>query len=499
VRAAALTAARALALAGPTALAFFSGGYFSEPRGWAGAAAWLGVALAAVAGARLPRSRPLLLALGGLTLLAAWTLLSMLWAPIEGNAYHAGQIAMLYLGALLASAMLFRGRAARLVEPALAAGTLIVIGYGLSERVLPGLLHFSASVSAEGRLEQPLTYWNAMGELAAIGLVLCVRVAGDGTRGRVMRSVAAGATAPLGLGLYVSFSRGALFACLAGLVALIVLAPTREQLGALLRGVGAAGLAALAGAPFHGVTGLIGTRSQRETQGAVALGLLLVITALAVVAQAIAARREHRGQLRIPRHSPLIAGTVICAGLALAIVLGAHESSRGNQALSGGAVRLTSLQSNRYDYWSVALRAFGTSPLHGVGAGGWSVDWLRWRQVNEAAQDAHSLPLQTVAELGLVGLVFLVALIGGVALGAVRALARAPAAAAGAVAALVVYLAHAPLDWDWQMPAVTLVAMVLAGAVLGLADAEVDADATAQSGVSGGLVTAPRRSAAPRA
>ena len=185
----ALTIARALALAGPTALAFFAGGYFGEARGWAGAGAWLGVALAAVGGARMPRSRPAALALGGLTLLAAWTLLSMLWAPIEGNAYHAGQIALLYLGTLLGSAMVFRGRAAaRLLEPALAAGTLIVVGYGLSERMLPGLLHFTASVSAEGRLEQPLTYWNATGELAAIGLVLCVRMAGERTRSRVIRS-----------------------------------------------------------------------------------------------------------------------------------------------------------------------------------------------------------------------------------------------------------------------------------------------------------------------
>ena len=50
-----------------------------------------------------------------------------------------------------------------MVEPALAAGTVVVIGYGLSARLLPGLLHFARSVSAQGRLEQPLTYWNAMG------------------------------------------------------------------------------------------------------------------------------------------------------------------------------------------------------------------------------------------------------------------------------------------------------------------------------------------------
>ena len=59
-----------------------------------------------------------------------------------------------------------------------------------------------------------------MGELAALGFVLCARIAGDRSRRRWLRAVAAAATVPLGTGLYLSFSRGALFACAAGLVAL---------------------------------------------------------------------------------------------------------------------------------------------------------------------------------------------------------------------------------------------------------------------------------------
>ena len=465
-----LTAARALALAGPTALAFFAGGYFDEARAWAGVGAWVGVFLAAVAGARLPRSRPATLALVSLALLAVWTLLSMLWAPVAGGAYHAGQIVFLYLGALLGGAMLFRDRSARLLEPVLAAGTLIVIGYGLSERLLPGLLQFSASLSAEGRLEQPLTYWNAMGELAALGLVLCVRMAGDATRTRLLRSVAAAAVAPLGLSLYISFSRGALFACLAGLVALVVLAGRREQLAAVLRGVIVGALAAVSSASFQGVTTLIGTVSKRESEGAIALVLLVLITVLAGVAQAISSRRERPGELGLPRHASLAAAGVIAAGLVLAILLGAHENSKSVQSLSNGATRLASLQSNRYDYWRVALRVFSDSPLHGVGAGGWSVDWLRWRHVDEVAQDAHSLPLQTLAELGLVGIVLLGALVAGVAASAARALRATGPVVVGPIAVTVVYLVHSPLDWDWQMPALTLVAMVAAGAVLAQSD-----------------------------
>jgi O-antigen ligase len=159
--------------------------------------------------------------------------------------------------------------------------------------------------------------------------------------------------------------------------------------------------------------------------------------------------------------------------LALAIAVGAKE--RSTQPLSGGVNRLATLQSNRYSYWDVALRAFSAEPIRGVGAGGWSVYWLRYRPVAEFAQDAHSLPLQTLAELGLVGLALLLASIGGIAVAARRALDRAPALAAGPIAGAVAYLAHSPLDWDWEMPSVTLIALLLVGVLLALAESEAPA------------------------
>jgi O-antigen ligase len=341
-----------------------------------------------------------------------------------------------------------------------------VIGYGLSERLLPGLITLKRSTGALGRLEQPLTYWNAMGELAALGLVLVAGVASERKRPAWLRVTAAAAAAPLGMGLYVSFSRGALFACAAGLIALVVIVRRREQLGAVLRAICFGALAAVAAAPFKSVTALTGSLSTRERDGAIVLGLLVLLTAAAALAQYRLERRKSGGELRLPRRSPLIATAVIVAGLALAIVVGAHETSGSTTPrLSGGATRLASLRSDRYDYWSVALRAFGTSPFHGVGAGGWSVYWLRWRTIPEGAQDAHSLELQTLAELGVVGLALLLVFLAGIVLGAGRAL-RAKAPPAAAVAALVTYLVHSPLDWDWQMPAVTLIAILLAGRVL---------------------------------
>ena len=144
-------AARVTLLAGPTVLAFFAGGYFDGPRAWAGLGAWALVAVAVVVCPRsLPTGAGAALALLGLGLMAALTLFSFTWAPAAGDAYHAAQRVMLYTGVLLASAILLAPRAAqRAVEPALAAGTVVVVGYGIAGRLLPGVLHYARSISAQ--------------------------------------------------------------------------------------------------------------------------------------------------------------------------------------------------------------------------------------------------------------------------------------------------------------------------------------------------------------
>src|SRR4051812_49949007 len=104
MRSASLSAARAILLAGPVVLAFFSGGYFGEARAWAGVVAWLLVATAALGAARpWPRTAAARLAVAALAGLAAWTLVSATWAPLAGPAYHDGQRVILHAGALLAA------------------------------------------------------------------------------------------------------------------------------------------------------------------------------------------------------------------------------------------------------------------------------------------------------------------------------------------------------------------------------------------------------------
>ena len=455
-------------LAGPTALAFFAGGYFAGPRLLATVVAWAlagaGVIIAQPS-SKVPAHGGARLAIVALGLFTGWTFLSAIWAPIPGRAVERGEIALLYLGALLAATTLLQTRERqRSIEPALAAGALFVIVYGLSERFLPGLLHFASTSYSQGRLEQPLTYWNAEGEVAAIGWVLCARIAGDANRHRGVRMVAAAACAPLGMGLYLSLSRGALFAAAAGIATLIAVAPRREQLGAAVLCCSTAVLAALTAIVLD-LTNQDGAGlASQERDGLLALVLIVGLSAVAALAQRHLIDRTRTGSIRLPRQAGLMIAALICAGLAVAIIAGAAQPTEGPPG--GGANRLIATGSIRYAYWRVAVDAFAAEPVHGVGAGGWAVQWSRDEPSAPPVQDAHSLPLQTLAELGIVGAGLLVAFLGGVGLAARDALRRDRILAAGPIAACVVYLAHSPLDWDWEMPALTLIAVVLAGGLL---------------------------------
>jgi hypothetical protein len=440
-------------LAGPSALAFATGGFYDRPRTIAGIVAWALVVLLVVVGEPLPRGRAAWVAMAGLAGLAAWSAVSLGWAPLAEPARDDVGRLVLYTGALLASAMAWRSRRElRLVEPVLAAGALAVALYGLAGSL--GVIDLEESATARGRLEQPLTYWNAVGVLAAFGLTLAIRIAGDRERPPVLRAAAAAAAAPLGMTIYLTFSRGAIAALAVGVAVLVVLSPTRDQIRAGAVALGAGLVAAVAA----------------SAGDAVALAALVVLPVLAALLVLRTARGEPRTYA--PRRR------AVATGVALAILagapLGAVVLDRGAADTSATASRFDDVGSNRYEYWDVALAAWWEEPLRGSGTAGFRVDWLREREIDEPVRDAHSLYLETAAELGLVGLLLLALLLGGVAAGAVAAVRRERELVAGSVAALSVFAVHAALDWDWEMPAVALPAIVVAGAVLRTAGGSTD-------------------------
>jgi hypothetical protein len=129
----------------------------------------------------------------------------------------------------------------------------------------------------------------------------------------------------------------------------------------------------------------------------------------------------------------------------------------------GAAAAGNSLQA-REPIWSVARQAAVANPVLGIGAGGFDRVWWRDRPVRRGAREAHSLYLETLAELGPLGVALLGTALAVPLVAAARA-RRAPLvpAAAGAYTA---YLVHAGVDWDWEVPAVTLAALACAGALL---------------------------------
>jgi hypothetical protein len=492
MRRAVLLVASAGLLIGPAVLAFFAGGYFDGPRAAAAGTAWALVLVLALMGPwPLPASAPGWMAVGGLAGLTVWSAISTAWAPRIDPAVDSVQRLLLYLAVLLAAIVVLRDRrVARAVEPVLALGALVVIGYGLAERLLPGLFQVDGSFAAGGRLEQPITYWNAEGLLSAMGLVLCIRVAGDRTRSAQVRVVGAAGCAPLALGAYLSYSRGAVAAALIGAIVLLAAAPTKPQLRAAIIGLASGTAASVVAAALRGVASLEGSAAELQRDGAV---MLVALVGLMLVASLLAARfvaDERRGAAEVgtlvfaPR-LPAVAGvTVLLCAVGL-VAGGLLENGGGVERSGAGASRFASVDSVRYEYWDVGAGAFAEHPARGVGAGGFRVVWRMERQVAANATEVHSLLLEMATELGVPGLVFLGLFLGGVASAGRQAHRRGAPLAAGASAACTVWLLHAAIDWDWQLPAVTLPALVLAAGLL------------AGSELPGRRLTAARDGAAP--
>ncbi|MBA2350156.1 MAG: O-antigen ligase family protein [Solirubrobacterales bacterium] len=478
-----LTVPRVALLAGPVALAFFAGGFGDRPRLIALGVAGLVLALTALASpprGLVPTGTGLRLALGGLAGLAGWVALSRGWSPLTDVAGDDAERVALYTVAFAVGLLAWRTRAAaRLVEPALAAGITAVTTYGLSGRLLPGLIPQTASRSAGGRFEQPLTYWNASGLYAVLGLLLCARILGDRDRPGWMRCLAAVATVPLGSGVYLTFSRGALAALGGGLIVLLVVAPTWTQLRGTAIALETAALGLLGPILFPAVRTLAGSDATRQREGLLVLAAMIVAAAVGVALTRWALRDERADRLRtgrlgLPQWSGTVAAVLAVAMVAVPPLLARDDGGQGttDPAFGATSARLVSAGSHRYDYWRVGLDTFADHPLRGIGSGGYGVAWLEARPQPERIRDAHSLPIETLAELGLVGFLLLLSTAGGIALCARRVQAADPVLAAGPVAALVAFSLHASIDWHWELPAVTLTALALAGMIAAQASPE---------------------------
>ncbi len=220
------------------------------------------------------------------------------------------------------------------------------------------------------------------------------------------------------------------------------------------------------------------------------VALVVALAALSGLAVVLAATAPAVSVPRPGRRVVVAAGVGAAAVVVIAAVVGgrgALEARSAPAAQQGAPDRLLSTStSSRSEYWDVAGELVRERPVLGAGAGSFGRSWLQERPALLYVRDAHNLYLETLAELGPVGLATLLLVLGAPLLGARRAV-RHPAGAA-VVATYVALLAHAALDWDWELPAVTLCTILLAVALIRLGGAATErAPAT---GARVGLVAA---------
>jgi hypothetical protein len=463
------------------ALAADGGGYDPTTWGWSAVALLLVTGGCLLVGSR--RLAPLEWAFpAALAALAGWVWLSLAWSSDFAQTVKEGERMLLYVAGVAGLLLLGRRSRVELLVASLATAITAVCTYALATRLLsPGRGSYqvlSADPQASFRLARPLGYANGLAIFAVLGMLLALGLA---LRGRTLLTRALGSAALVLLAptLYFTYGRGAWLGLAAGLVALLAL--ERDRLGVLAR------MLALGVAPAIAVVLASRTQALTSQPGSVAAArhdghlLAVAIVLLGGAAALVPAgldRLEGRFALA-PSSRRAVVLVVVIFG---ALVVGAGLVRAGGP---GGAVRrayhafnapaplvktneserLFSLSgSSRSEYWRVAWREYEAHPLLGAGAGSFQRFWLRHRRQALPVLDAHSLYLETLAELGPIGLVLLLCAL-AVPLGVVRAARRQPLAAA-ALGAYVAFLVHAGIDWDWELPAVTLAALACGVALL---------------------------------
>ncbi len=381
-------------------------------------------------------SGPAALALGGLLGLGVWSLASTAWAESVENAVVSANRWLVYGALLLVMLVLLRGerRAAVLLGAAgLGVGAVAISVLARLLGGAPGTLFLG------GRLNSPLGYINGEGCLFVMGFWLCFAAAE--VRRPLVAGPAAGMATLMACLALLSQSRGTALAMLGSLILVVALVPgrTRRVYGLLVVAAGVAVAApdllrvydhTLAGSVPAGVGHAAG---RAALLAAVAVGVAWAL--LTAGWELVRARGPLAGRARTAGSwllaTPVVLALVLAASSAHRIEHDARSQWHAFTHLAGsgapGAPASTSSQSrllsgggNRYDYWRIAWRVWRAHPVLGVGAGNYPRSYYQQRATTEDVEQPHSIELQTLSELGLVGGLLLAGFLAGIGWGVVR-------------------------------------------------------------------------------
>lgn len=464
------------------------GSYQLTDRSAIGIVAWwalaIGIAVRFWPAARVPRATIVAgAALAGLALL---TLLSTGWADSDEKAFLEFTRVLMYLGVFGLVAVAVRARHATAVSDGLALGIVGVVLLALASRFWWGDIGPGAPPSffpVQTRLHYPVNYWNGLAILAGLALPLLLRAALAADRPAILRGLALAPVPAIAATIYLTSSRGGAAAAVCGV--LVFLALTSRRTSALVAtAIGAVGsLAAIEMllARDDLVNGPLSAPAVAGQGHSAALLMALIAGACAALYWAWCRFAER--ELRIPR-----AGQVVLAGAVLLIAVAGFAAVDPAAKLEdfkrppgetkyteGDFTRshlLSSASTGRWQMWSAAVDEWQTKPALGRGAGSYQSWWLEHADFPLFARDAHSLWLEMLGELGLVGFVLIVLAFGtgfAAALARLRRAGPVRPLVAGLTGVLAAFVLAAAIDWMWELTIVGLVAVVALGMLTGLA------------------------------
>lgn len=455
------------------------GGYFVGA--WAPLAFVLAALAPVVAGVGFLGSARLrlgALALGLFTAYTAWTLASLLWSPNKGDAWlGAGQTLLYLLVFWLSVSLVASGASRRWVLAASVAGPAVIAAL-----TLPALGPQFDDFFNNNRLIGTVGYYNGEAAFLLVPFWVAMYLGGSRSFNPFLRgAVLAGATLCFQIAVLTQ-SRGAMVAMAVSLPVYFLLSGQR------LRGLLA--LVPVAAALYLNFGLLNDVYSQSANGGNPVAALEKASSSVWLTVGGAGLYGLFWGltdrRWRLPQGVVRVVGVAVLAGV---LVLAGASFALLNERTGGGPVALAQQKweefkyearpgqgdqtryasasgSGRYELWRVAYEDFTARPVLGVGTQNYEATYYRLRQTNVGpVRQPHMLPLEVVGERGVVGgaLFFgtlAVCMVTG--LGArFRSLRPEGKAQVGALVAAVGYwFVHSSAEWFWQLPAVTLPAVV---------------------------------------
>jgi hypothetical protein len=478
------------ALISPIALIFgltlAGGGFVVGERHIAGLAVWLLLVamLALGAAGRATLGRPFYWGTGLIGALALFSAFSSLWSgSIELSVIEADRV-LVYLGFFLAAFLIAQTeqRRQRFAE-GIGISLIAIAILALSTRLLPHVVELGPALGTNARLGYPLGYWNAngfvFGVAAAFSLWLSRRSLHVSLRWLAVATLPA-----VLLAMYFTYSRGGLLALAVACGCLIALSHDRLWLFATLA-IGFAGAlpAVLATQARRGLADNI-AGSAAVDQGATVLAILVAGIALALALFWLLRRLERSdsemtGRAVAISRNPRVLKTIAAVLAVLAIGAAIGVGGRAWDQFSSPDVQFNSNPENHFgdisgsgrsEMWRVAIDAFGEDPVAGHGAGTYRFSWDQLRHIELKLLDAHSLYFEAFAELGLIGGLLVLALVGMLLWTGFAAWRNSGGARrelhAVLLAACVAFAVGAGIDWFWEIAAVGAVFFLAAGALV---------------------------------